>query len=149
MMTPEEMRARVNKLAKRRYWTLKKLGRCVKCGFRNAEPGHVMCRECAAHEVKMVERTRKKRAADGLCVRCGRNKVAEGRKTCESCSRHESERMHMRHAERTRKGLCWMCGRPLPEGDGHSLCGACRAKKHEDYMRKKEREGAEKVDLQI
>lgn len=76
---------------KRRYDLLTAFGVCVKCGKRNAAPGHVHCNECLLRSRRKDEAARRKAgifARDSysdMCVQCGKNLPVDGKKLCGEC----------------------------------------------------------------
>ena len=93
--------------SKERYHWYKAHGICVNCGQTWAEPGRVMCAECA------------------------RKNAASQRKHDPDGTRHAAYMDALRTSRRA-AGLCFECGKPL---DGpHTLCSRCLAQ-HREYAK--------------
>ena len=104
-------------------------------------------------------RCRDKRRAEQRCTRCGRQdaRTLAGYSCCERCrtrlreynDEHRAERQgqHIeymrkwREARRTER-RCTGCGKPLPEGETHTVCAKCRAKKAGWHKRRRNLHGS-------
>ena len=144
----------MNKVTKAQYEKYKENGICVKCGKKKAEPGKVMCKECAEIVRVYHAETREWLKSIGYCPRCGKNKLFGDEKLCPECladaaiKNKKSREKHygsnhnyyvMDIARLKEKGLCRSC-RKNKVVEGHTYCATCLAKKRErsrKYRQKK------------
>ena len=80
--------------SKKRYDSLKKDGKCVRCGISWAEPGQSYCRKCLNRRKALKKRytpnnekrkaIRDERKAAGLCIECGKPRL-DGHVYCQKC----------------------------------------------------------------
>ncbi len=100
------------------YYTLKRLGQCVKC-WRPKQGSSVLCLVCSLKWNAKKAAKRGQWRASGLCIKCGRPKDAE-HVECLACRNSAKAWRGARIARR----LCFSCARPSP--DGRTKCARCR-----------------------
>lgn len=130
------------------YHFYKRLGICVRCHKKQAEPNRVMCWECGD---KGIETYRKNRAKNkesrnkrdlekyrklkemGICTYCKHEKAIPGRYKCEKClsklkRKRDAERQDIIRYERVNYGLCYICGKNELK-EGFRVCESCYKKR--------------------
>lgn len=116
---------------KEEYHFYKRLGICTRCRKNLAEPGKVLCIECADADnercrlkrLENLENRRKKDLekyeklkADGICTYCKKRKAQNGKYKCSLClakiqNRRESKKSDLLRSERRSHGICYICGK--------------------------------------
>jgi NMD protein affecting ribosome stability and mRNA decay len=131
-------------MSKEYYDKLKEKGLCVRCCNKQAENGHVMCKECLEITRKVSKENFDWYQKNGYCYRCGKEKVFGDEKTCPECraknyialSRSVRKRYGNAHNyyldRRTRylaEGRCVRCGKKAEQG--LKYCRSCLDKTRE------------------
>lgn len=148
-MTKEQKNAE----SRKRYYLLKSMHICTKCGCRDAEPKKTLCYICGekdrirgANRVKDMPDKKKKKyleyhrtwgkmryemlKTEGLCVRCGSRRTIQGQVLCLECKNKARKREEAKkqgkiaRSERIAYGLCYVCGKEL-ENSESKLCSKC------------------------
>ena len=134
---------------KERYFRLKELGICTRCGKEQARPGKTVCLSCSFRYHKLLtpeqtaqvneqrKQTRQNRLENGLCPDCGKPLYPRHQR----CYEHMMKKRQYYHLKekdkRSRKyretGVCIRCGGERVEGK--TVCGECLEKLRQSAVR--------------
>lgn len=130
------------------YHFYKRLGICVRCHKKQAEPNKVLCWECGDKEIEIYRKNRAKNRESrnkrdlekyrklkemGICTYCKHEKAIPGRYKCEKClsklkRKRDAERQDIIRYERVNYGLCYICGKNELK-EGFRVCESCYKKR--------------------